>query len=466
MKKIPFGLFALLIMALALPQASAFALPLAEVGNNQVTLDFPNTATFSAELSAAAEITSVTLEYGDRQITCGSVIAKAYPQFTPGKRTQVSWTWDMRQSGSLPPGAQLWWRWRYGDASGAEYVSEEQTAIWLDSVHNWQTASEGMLSVHWYGKNQDFAKTMLAAGLEGLRRNEEQAGLKPTETVHIYIYPSYAEMQDAILYEPSWTGGMAFSEHNIFIMGVSSADMEWNKKTIVHELTHILIGRFTFSCIGVVPTWLNEGLAMYAEGELDAPSQAQLDRAIQSDALISLRSLNGAFSELSDKANLSYSQSQSVVKFLIESYGRQKMTELLTALRDAKPIDDALREIYGFDTDGLEDAWRAAVKAAPRSVSAQPTAQPTPTFVPTYVPVTGGSLAATPTPYAVPTSSFDGSQNETGGAPSSPWSDSNFIFLTVAMVCVCGFILLVLGIFALGFILRKGNAKNKGGGHA
>ena len=41
------------------------------------------------------------------------------------------------------------------------------------------------------------------------------------------------------------------------------------------------------------------------------------------------------------------------------------MTELLIALRDAKPIDDALLEVYGFDTDGLEDAWRQSVVPRP-----------------------------------------------------------------------------------------------------
>ena len=39
------------------------------------------------------------------------VIAKAFPEFTPGQTINAEWTWEMRQSGSLPPGAQLWWRW-------------------------------------------------------------------------------------------------------------------------------------------------------------------------------------------------------------------------------------------------------------------------------------------------------------------------------------------------------------------
>ena len=42
------------------------------------------------------------------------------------------------------------------------------------------------------------------------------------------------------------------------------------KIPIIHELTHILVGQFTFSCIGTLPGWIEEGLAMFSEGELDS----------------------------------------------------------------------------------------------------------------------------------------------------------------------------------------------------
>ncbi|MCA1899238.1 MAG: hypothetical protein LDL50_00890 [Chloroflexi bacterium] len=447
----------LLAFAFLLPAQTAFAAPRANVTDNRVSFDFPNTATFSATISADSEISSITLEYGNIQQTCGEVVAKAYPDFSAGKTVNVEWTWDMRQSGSLPPGATVWWRWVYADSSGQQYSTETQTATWLDDEHPWQTISSGDLRLHWYGKDKAFAQTMLDAGLEGLRRNKEQAGLSAEDPIDLYVYPNYDDMKDAILYEPSWTGGMAFPEYNIFIMGVSGSDATWDKNTVIHELTHILVGHLTFSCLGDVPTWLNEGLAMYSEGELDSAAQAQLDQAIRSDALLTVRSLNGGFSELPDKANLSYSQSYSIVNFLIKTYGQEKLTELLKALRDAKPIDDALLEIYGFDSDGLEDAWRKSVGAAPRAVSPQATAMPTPTFVPTYVPVAGIPLAVTPTPYAIPTSSFDGSN-----APTNGEDNTGFILLTVALVCVCLLFLLILGVVILTFVVRSQKAGKNG----
>ena len=445
----------LILISTLLAPMRAQAAPHADVQADSATLDFPNTVTFSATLNASAEIVSVGLEYGNEQLTCGDVVAKAFPEFQPGNSVNASWTWDMRQSGSLPPGAQIWWRWRYTDSSGKEYVSETQTTAWLDDEHDWQTISSKDLRIHYYGKSESFAQTMLNAGIEGLRRNKEQAGMIPDAPVDIYVYPNYDDMRDAVLYEPAWTGGQAYSDFNIIIMGVSGSDSTWDQNTVIHELTHILVGRNAFSCIGTRPGWLEEGLAMYSEGSLDSGMQGLLDQAIRSNSLITLRSLNGGFSELPDKANLSYSQSYSVVKFLVENYGQQKMTDLLTSLGDAKSIDEALLEVYGFDTDGLDSAWRESVGAAPLAI-AQATAQPTPTFVPTYIPIAGIPQAVTPTPGVIPTSSSAETENPAVG-PTGGYVSLPFI-LSIGLACICLVLVLIIGVVILGVVVR-GNSK-------
>ncbi|MBI3739627.1 MAG: hypothetical protein HY258_11320, partial [Chloroflexi bacterium] len=269
--------------------------------------------------------------------------------------------------------------------------------------------------------------------------------------IDLYVYPNYQDLQDAILYEPSWTGGQAFPEYNILIMGISASSTNWDHGTVVHELTQVLVGHLTFSCISFVPQWLNEGLAVYSEGPLDAQFQEPLDQAIKQDQLLSVRSISGAFSEISDRANLSYAESFSIVNFLIETYGQQKMTALLVSLRDGNTVDDALTQTYGFNVDGLEDAWRKAIGAAPRAVTANPTAIPTPTYVPTIVPVSGAPLAVTPTPFNFPTP-----------IPSTPTSRTGPpLSLTLTMAFTCCALLLVVGVLVLGAIIAM--QKHKGG---
>jgi hypothetical protein len=451
---------ALLLSVSLLTLSSAFVSPAASATsnavrwtNNEVLLSFPESATFRATLTSEAEITSIVLEYGNEQQTCGEVIAKAFPQFTPGTTVEAEWTWEMRQSGSLPPGAQLWWRWRVTDANGKETLTETKTATWLDHTHDWQTMNNGeFIRLHWYEGDQTFAADLAKAAYDGLLFNKTQSGLSAEAPIDIYIYASTDDLKEAILYEPSWTGGQAFPDQNIVILGISQSDLDWGREAIVHELTHVLVGHLTFSCLGDVPTWLNEGLAVFSEGELEPDSERQLEDAIRDDSLLTVRSLSSGFSEVADKAYLSYGQSYSITKFLVETHGQEKMTSLLVSLRDGLTIDEALMQTYGFDVNGLESAWRTSIGAQPASASGQPTAQPTPTFVPTIVPMGGqvtSVLQTTPTP--VPTSSF-------GGQPTPiPTRTGPPLALTMILLGLCCAFLVLIGVVVLGFVVRRQN---------
>ena len=430
------------------------AASLVDVTENKIVLNFPETATFQLAVSSSVEIRSIVLEYGSQQQNCGEVIAKAFLQFTPGKTVHAKWTWEMRQSGSLPPGAQLWWRWRVTDASGKETLTETKTATWLDNIHRWQTVGSDRLYLHYYGLGKVFAQEMLNAGLEGMKRSEQDAGLTTDDPINIYVYPSYDDLREAILYESSWVGGSAYPAENIVILGTSGFNEEWDKDTVVHELTHVLVGHFTFTCLGYVPHWLDEGLAVYSEGPLAAQLKSPLDQAIHDSTLLSIRILSGNFGESQSSADLSYGESYSIVKYLIDTYGQDKMTTLLVAFRDGTTTDDALLQTYGFDIDGLEDKWRQAIGASPRPDSAQPTIQPTPTFVPTIVPI-GGFVALQATGTAVPTSST--AQSTPDAAPPSGTGPP--LALTLILLALCCALLFVLGIFVLGFIVRIQNSK-------
>ncbi len=372
---------------------------------NQVALAFPQTVTFTAEILSEATITSVVLEYGVDQLTCGTVVGKALPEFTASSDVRVSWTWDMRQSSSLPPGAKLWWHWLVSDDQGAQLESPEQTTIWLDKLHHWQVLNGGNVNLHWYSGGASFGQELHDYAAQALVRLSRDIGVSPDRPIDLYIYANTGDLKDAVLYEPSWTGGQAYPEFNIVIIGISPSDLEWGKKTEAHEMTHVLVGHQTFSCLGFVPTWLNEGLAVYGEGGPDTLMLSTFQSALASNSLSSLRSLNGNFPEAYDQANLAYGESYSVVNFLIAQYGREKMTALLMDLRDGSTADQALQTVYGFDTDGLEDAWRHAIGAPQRSGSTERTPIPTPTIVPTIEPISnlpGTSFAASITPEGSP----------------------------------------------------------------
>jgi hypothetical protein len=381
----------MLIAANTLPVSAQNAITIEDRG---AQIEFPDRITFRAHVESDADIAQVVLEYGVEKLTCGKVTAKAFPDFTQGKSVDVSWTWEMLKSGSEPPGAQIWYRWRVVDTAGIETVSDEQRITWLDDQHAWQSISRDMLTLHWYASPREFAEDLLDSAVDSLAKLAQTTGVKPQSPINMYIYANTADMRDAILYEPGWTGGLAYPDSDILVIGISAEQVDWGKDTEAHELTHVLVGHLTFSCLSSIPTWLNEGIAVYAEGGPDTPARDQLQAAIDADELLPVRALSGGFSEHPDKADLSYAQSFSLVNYLVAEYGQEQLLTLFRNLRDGMTIEDALNDVYGFGLDGLEDGWRTSVGAQPRRAEgAAPTPTPIPTPVPTYQPISGAPIA-------------------------------------------------------------------------
>jgi hypothetical protein len=370
------------------------------VSNDQPKIEFPDRLTFQADFKSDQPIEKVVLEYGVDQWTCGTVIAKAFPDITPGKDVSAAWTWEMKQSGSQPPGSKIWWRWRLTDQQGQETVTNRKETVWLDDQHDWQTASGDNINLHWYDSKAAFGDELHQSAVKSLEDLAAVTGLRTTKPIDLYIYANTADMRDAVLYEPGWTGGLAYADHNIVIIGISPDQMEWGKRTEAHELTHVLVGQLTFSCLSDIPTWLQEGLAVYGEGGPDEPSRKLFDQAVKDNTLLPVRSLSGGFSEDPTKADVSYSQSYSLVNFLIDKYKQAKMIDLLDTLRGGSTVDEALQKVYGFDVEGFEDAWRAAIGAPARSGDR---AKPTPTRVPTEVPTLRPAVIAQIGPTAAST---------------------------------------------------------------
>ncbi len=364
------------------------------VGNGDPLIDFPTGITFKADLSADSSIQKVKLHYGVLQDTCGTVSAIAYPAITPGASVSAQWEWDMRQSGGEPPGATIWWQWEVIDSQGNSQMSDRQQILWLDSTHDWKMIEKGQIRLHYYYNDQQYGQTLADTADNALTRLAQDIGMVAAEPIDLYIYQSTEDMRDAVFYEPGWTGGLAYSDYNILLIGIDPFNLDWGKSTEAHELTHILAGDYMFSCLGASPTWLDEGLAVYGEGGPTSSEAAAFQQSVAKDELLSFSVLTGGFSEDPQVADLSYSQSYYMVNYLIHTYGKEKMLDLLGAIRRGDEINEALFSSYGFDLTDFENEWRQSLGLAPVSIDmVEDTPQPTP--IPTIHPIQGMSLSVT-----------------------------------------------------------------------
>jgi Peptidase MA superfamily len=448
-----------LVLLVPLLALAAAPRPSIDVAEAEAILYYPDSIDFTLHAASSSAIVLAEVEYGLEISSCGTDVNRAQPEdFEPASIVDTLWTWDMRQTGSLPPGAQLWWRWHLVDASGGEHRTPTQTITWLDDVHPWQTRRESNLSLHTYNASADMQRQLLQAAVNGATRLRDELGPLPIEDVHLYIYDSTEAMRQAILFEPQWTGGMAFAEFRTIILGIGAQDLEWGLDAVEHELAHVIVGNLVSACYSRLPTWLSEGLAMVAEGGLDPESQAMLDQALADDTFYPVRALTDSFTEDPSGASLAYAQSYSLVTFLLEQYGRERLLDLLAASQAGSSPDSALTEVYGFDTEGLEQAWRAWI-GAPALPSPGTSVKATPTVMPTYQPLAGAPLAitATPIPYEpLPPRTATGIDDVIG---------QGLAFVGFACACLTVGIILVVIVLVL-VQRRRRRTQPSGGDHA
>jgi hypothetical protein len=377
-------------------------IPLAqiEITRNEAEGDFPETVTFHVEASSSSEIEGLELEFGTDRRACGESISRIVPaDFQPGLRIAAEWTWDLRRTGALPPGTTVRWRWIVRDRSGAQVTTPDRQVTLEDPQHPWQDATAGPLRLNWYEGDSAFAQDLLAAGSAALASVRTSMGIPSPGELRVYVYATPESMQSATLFAPDWSGGLAFPDHRAVLLAVSPSQVDWGRRTIAHELTHVVVGQYTFSCLNSTPPWLDEGLAMFTEGHLDPGFADLLDRAVRTGTLLPVRSLGEVFSSDPDRARLAYAQSYSLVSHLIQFHGPENLVRLLDEFRQGASADRALESVYGFDLDGLDAAWRAEIGAPPSLSTAEAESLSTRTPYPTFVPLGGvNSFARTATP--------------------------------------------------------------------
>jgi hypothetical protein len=183
------------------------------------------------------------------------------------------------------------------------------------------------------------------------------------------------------------------------IIGMPPGNIQWARDVIPHEITHLVVGTLVFNCQGLtLPTWLSEGLAMYSEGIYSADAEL-VYRALDEGELPDLRTLANGFSAYSDSANLAYAQSGLIVTYLLDTYGPEAMSELLAAIQGGQLTDEALRAVYGYDTAGIDQAWRALLGYGEMPIAGlAPTPAPTYTIVPTFAMIMPERPTDTPAP--------------------------------------------------------------------
>lgn len=388
-------LLATLVATLA-SAAGGHAQSAIDVRASEARIDFPNGIVFTLDAASPGGFDEVRLIY---QIAPDGVRASGVADCTGG--TRISCRFDLgggRQT-VLIHGAELTYFWAV-TVDGETEETEPQLVVYADTRFDWRTVSEGNLTLYWYDGSEDEARRVLAAGRESL---DSIGALLQTEVnfpVKIIYYASARDMQAASIAD-NQEGVVTLGE--VFYSDTALVSADFAPTEIArHEIAHIVVRQTLRGPFGV-PDWLNEGTAVFAQSQPLSGQRDALERAIGSGRVFSVRSLSSASSGAqASNVSLFYGQSYGLVAFLVDTYGEERYAQLFQAFKDGSNTSQALEDTYGFNQDGLENAWRANVGLPPREAptpgdgASVPTApQPTQPAEPSSTVGGGGSATAT-----------------------------------------------------------------------
>ena len=331
---------------------------------------FSQALSFSLEAKSVSPITEVILFYGQ---VGERLVRRIYPKFSPGTHVRVSYTEEL-QRGQYPPGIRfrVWWELHTQD--GHTLKTPTKTFEYTDNNHDWRLLQGKRVDLYWYGEKEKRAQELLSKAEEVLTRLEEEIGVAVKERVRIYVYNSRQDMLPALsprsegYDERVLTLGVVVAKNTLLLLG-SRSDVA---QILAHELCHIVVGMATENPYSDLPRWLDEGLAMYAEGKLPPENAHALEKAIQEDSLLSIRSMS-SYSGQASQVDLFYGEAYSIVDFLLREYGREKMRAFLDVFAQGALQEEALQRVYGFGLDELNARWRASLGLpAERAATATP----------------------------------------------------------------------------------------------
>ncbi len=174
---------------------------------------------------------------------------------------------------------------------------------------------------------------------------QQFGGVYPRDPVPVIIYTAEQFSNATLLGEH--VGAVYDGKIRVPLRDKSGAAIppEELERRLYHEYVHVIV-RYLVG--DNVPWWLNEGLAQAYSEKLTDADMLTLRRARDNGQLFSLANLEDSqLAKLPPGVlHIAYRQAFATVQFLLDSFGRRNMLNMLTALSQSMPPEEALRRNF------------------------------------------------------------------------------------------------------------------------
>jgi tetratricopeptide (TPR) repeat protein len=177
---------------------------------------------------------------------------------------------------------------------------------------------------------------------------ETALNYSPPDSIGVILYTqdAFADITRA----PGWVGALNDGRIRVPVQGLASVDQELSR-VLKHELTHSFIGQKTH---GHAPTWVQEGLAQWMEGQRSGENAAALAQIYTEGHAVSLGRLEGSWMRLSgDGAAYAYAWALANIEYIVETDGMGDIERILDRIGSGMATEAAVKEVVHSDYNDL-----------------------------------------------------------------------------------------------------------------
>jgi hypothetical protein len=301
--------------------------------------------------------------YGNFKIYISALNMNAVSVSVSPVNNRIVYERNLREQ-PLPPFSQVTYWWEYTDND--KLIATEKTSFrYIDNRFEWQIYTDKNIQLAWV--NGDKLTYINATKIARDAINKIQYALQvqtaTASTIEVYFYPSMLDMQSALqLAGYEWASGAAYPELGVILLSVPDGNQALShiQRKLPHELTHkVLFDAYGAEGYKNIPAWLEEGLASYFESTPDPTYALVLAEANTTNTLIHFESLCLPFPDDQRKALLSYAQSESLTRYILQKFGWSSIRSLLHIYADeGVECTTGIEDVLDIQTLQFERDWR------------------------------------------------------------------------------------------------------------
>lgn len=327
--------------------------------DSSARVTFGSEIRFQLLIRSTEPVQSVVLLY---QVDDSIVQNTGTPAYQPG--TSVTATYSWRVANVLVPGTEIRYSWQVELAGGRKIAVPEQTIAYNDTRFTWQEARGDKVTVYYHAADPEAGRAVLTEASALQQRLSREYGLTLDQPLRIYAYTREQDYTSALAASRPAEMAIIAGTDRVFVLAPGgTSGMVPALVALRRQVGLAIFMQKTKNPYAEPPYWLSQGFASLMGGEeISQANNQALGQYAQANRLLPLKSLNTRFPASEQEEALAYVESISAVRFIIESYGPEKMRALLAAFKEGNTADDAVKKGLGVTLDQMETRWKNTLK--------------------------------------------------------------------------------------------------------